>query len=132
MLSSRVMSGEEMLRGVLDIVFAEFHPERGCIMLVGQTPEAPMTAAVVKYREAPTDPDAARIQISRTILQAVVSKSEGILSSNAMTDPRFAKGDSVQRLNIRSAICSPVRFRERTFGAIYVDSSIANYTFTVE
>ncbi|MBL9001294.1 MAG: FHA domain-containing protein [Phycisphaerae bacterium] len=132
MLSSRVMSGEEMLRGVLDIVFAEFHPERGCIMLVGQTPEAPMTAAVVKYREAPADPDAARIQISRTILQAVVSKSEGILSSNAMTDPRFAKGDSVQRLNIRSAICSPIRFRERTFGAIYVDSSIANYTFTVE
>src|SRR3954470_17843143 len=49
-----------------------------------------------------------------------------------MTDPRFASGDSVQRLNIRSSICSPIRFRERTFGAIYIDSSIATYTFTPE
>jgi signal transduction histidine kinase len=132
MLSSRVMSGEEMLRGVLDIVFAELHPERGCIMLTGATPEAHPTPSVVKYRDPPADPDAARIQISRTILQHVIQKSEGVLSSNAMTDPRFAKGDSVQRLNIRSAICSPIRYRERTFGAIYVDSSIANYTFSAE
>ncbi|MEY3232509.1 MAG: Sporulation kinase, partial [Planctomycetota bacterium] len=33
MLSSRVESGDELLKGVLDLVFAEFHPERGCIML---------------------------------------------------------------------------------------------------
>src|SRR5690606_36215133 len=31
-----------------------------------------------------------------------------------------------------SAICSPISFRDRTFGAIYIDSSIANYTFTAE
>ncbi|MBS0197859.1 MAG: FHA domain-containing protein [Planctomycetes bacterium] len=130
MLSSRVMSGEEMLRGVLDIVFAEFHPERGCIMLVGPTPESPMTVAAVKYREPPADPDQAKIHVSRTILQHVVHKNEGVLCSNAMTDPRFAKGDSVMRFNIRSALCAPIRFRERTFGAIYVDSSMVNYTFT--
>lgn len=132
MLSSRVMSGEEMLKGVLDLVFAEFHPERGCIMLSGATPEAPMHAAVVKYRQAPTDPEQARINVSSTILQHAVSKGEGVLSSNAMHDPRFAKGDSVQRFNIRSALCAPIRFRERTFGAIYVDSSMVNYTFTPE
>ena len=38
----------------------------------------------------------------------------------------------MQRLNIRSAICSPIRFREKTYGAIYIDSSVANYTFTQE
>jgi two-component system NtrC family sensor kinase len=132
MLSSRVMSGEEMLKGVLDLVFAEFHPERGCIMLCGPTPEAMMHAAVVKYRQAPSDPEQARINVSSTILQHAVSKGEGVLSSNAMHDPRFAKGDSVQRFNIRSALCAPIRFRDRTFGAIYVDSSMVNYTFTPE
>src|SRR5690606_28076575 len=45
-------------------------------------------------------------------------------------DPRFAAGDSVQRYSVRSAICSPIRHRDRTFGAIYIDSSLANYTFT--
>ena len=74
----------------------------------------------------------ARIHVSRTILQHTIRKSEGVLSSNAMADPRFMAGDSVQQLHIRSAICSPIRLRDRTFGAIYIDSSIANYTFTAE
>jgi signal transduction histidine kinase len=65
-------------------------------------------------------------------LQHALNKGEGVLSSNAMSDPRFKAGDSVQQLSIRSAICSPIRFRDRTFGAIYIDSSIANYTFTPE
>lgn len=140
LLSSRVMGGDEMLKGVLDLVFAEFHPERGCIML-GASPskegaakegsqEHQLSAVAVKYRQAPVNQDQAKILVSRTILQHVMNKGEGVLSTNAMTDPRFAKGDSVQQFNIRSAICSPVKFREHTFGAIYVDSSMVNYTFT--
>ncbi|MFZ4574743.1 MAG: ATP-binding protein [Phycisphaerales bacterium] len=135
MLTTRVIGRPELLSGVLDLVFAELHPERGCIMLAPEgagAPEDSMTPAAVKYREAPLDPDAARIQVSRTILQHALRNNEGVLSSNAMVDPRFAKGDSVQRMHIRSALCSPIRFRDRTYGAIYVDSSIANYTFTAE
>lgn len=132
MLTTRVLDRAELLRGVLDIVFAEFKPQRGCIMLAGDTPEAPPVPAVVKYRDQPMDPEDAKIHVSRTILGHALSKSEGVLSTNAMTDPRFASGDSVQRLHIRSAICSPIRFRERTFGAIYIDSFMANYTFTAE
>ncbi len=137
LLSNRVMSGSELLKGVLDLVFAEFHPERGCIMLMAAAdpsapvpPDGQMTAAAVKYRQAPVNADEAKILVSRTILQHVVTKSEGVLSTNAMTDPRFAKGDSVQQFNIRSALCAPIKYRERTFGAIYVDSSMVNYTFT--
>jgi two-component system, NtrC family, sensor kinase len=92
--------------------------------------EPKLTPEVVKYREAPLSQDEATIHVSRTILQHVVTKGEGVLSSNAMSDPRFAKGDSVQRFHIRSAVCSPIKLRDRTYGAIYIDSSIANYTFT--
>lgn len=132
LLTTRVIDRQELLRTVLDLVFAEFRPQRGCIMVAGPTPEAPMVPEVVKFREEPLDPDEAKFQVSRTILFHAVHKGEGVLASNAMNDPRFASGDSVQRLHIRSAICSPIRFRDRTFGAIYIDSSIANYTFTPE
>jgi len=142
MLTTRSPERQDLLKGVLDLIFAEFHPERGCVMLSpapmsgsqGTRPisVADLTPVVVKYRETPLDPEQARIQVSRTILQHAVTKNEGVLSTNAMTDPRFAKGDSVQQLHIRSAICSPIRFRDRTFGAIYIDSSMANYTFTPE
>lgn len=131
-LTTQVMDRGQLLRSVMELVFNEFKPERGFIMLKGETPGEPMHPAVVKYQSAPRDPEDARIHVSRTILQHTIRNAEGVLSSNAMTDPRFQKGDSVQRFNIRSAICSPVRFRDRTYGAIYIDSSIANYTFTEE
>lgn len=131
MLTTRVMDRQQLLQGVMDLIFAEFHPQRGCIMLTAGAGQ-PATAEVVKYKETPLDPDDAKIHVSRTILHHALEKGDGVLCTNAMTDPRFASGDSVQRLNIRSAICSPIRFRERTYGAIYIDSSVANYTFTQE
>ena len=143
MLSQRGMEAQPLLEGVMDLVFSEFGPQRGCVMLVDEEAPAPPDATgatqpprcvpvVVRYKDPPLDADTAQINVSRTILQHALSRTEGVLSTNAMNDPRFAKGDSVQRFNIRSAICSPIVFRERTFGAIYVDSSVANYTFTPE
>ncbi len=123
---------QDLLRQVLELVFSEFKPERGFIVLMGRGPEEPPEPAVVKYAAAPMTPDEAKIHVSRTILQHVVRQGEGVLSTNAMTDPRFAKGDSVQRGHIRSAVCSPVKFRDRVYGAIYIDSSMVNYTFTQE
>jgi two-component system, NtrC family, sensor kinase len=132
MLTERVMDRAQLLEGVMDLVFSEFHPQRGCIMLVDETSDQRYLPAAVRYRDVVLAAEEAKISVSRTILQHVITKGEGILSSNAMTDPRFAKGDSVQRLSIRSAICSPIRFRDKTYGAIYIDSSVANYTFTAE
>jgi two-component system, NtrC family, sensor kinase len=139
MLTTRVMDRAQVLEVVMDVVFSEFAPQRGCIMLAetpgtpeGGPPQGTLAPVAVRYKEPPLDPDDAKIHVSRTILQLCVTKGEGLLSSNAMSDPRFAKGDSVQRMNIRSAMCTPIRFRETTYGAIYIDSSMANYTFTQE
>lgn len=145
-LTSQHTSRDELLGAIMELVFAEFRPERGFIMLAtGDAAPSPAAAGgkpadlapelhpvVVKHRTPPKDKNDARIHVSRTILSHAMRTSEGVLSSNAMTDPRFAKGDSVQSFHIRSALCSPIEFGDRKFGAIYVDSSIANYTFTPE
>ncbi len=142
--SQQVIDRQELLKAVMELVFEEFKPERGFIMLFGPapanstsaaaagTPEAPLRPAVVKYKTPPRDKDAARIHVSRTILQHCLRQGEGVLSTNAMTDARFASGDSIYQMAVRSAICSPIRYRDRTFGAIYIDSTMANYTFTPE
>ena len=131
-LTAQLTDKPELLHGVMDLVFETFKPERGVIMVPGATPDADMVPGVVKYRDAPRSDDEAKIHVSRTILKAAIEDGDGVLSSNAMSDPRFKAGDSVQRYQIRSAICSPIKFRDQTFGAIYVDSSMANYTFTKE
>jgi len=101
----------------------------------GRTAES--TAAAIAALDADRGVVAAPGDVARpgdceTIVQTAIRESQGILSSNAQSDPRFSSGDSVTRYNIRSAICSPIMFGEQTFGAIYIDSSIANYTFTAE
>ncbi len=130
-LTARLSNQRELLDAVMELVFNEFIPERGVIMMPGETPDADMVAGVIKYRDPPKGEDDAKIHVSRTILRAAMN-GEGVLSTNAMTDPRFAMGDSVQRYQIRSAICSPITFDEQNFGAIYIDSSSVNYAFTEE
>ncbi len=132
LLTTQVLDRQHLLKGVMDLVFAEFSPERGCVMLTTADGSGDPVPAIVKYKDPPRDPDDANIHVSRTILTHVLTRAEGVLSTNAMADPRFASGDSVQRAHVRSAICSPIRFRDRTFGAVYIDSTIANYTFTQE
>lgn len=152
-LTSQQTNKEDLLKAVMELVFNELKPERGFIVLCDDSgwsgspsrtssgsnarlgePDHPVAwhPVVVKHRTAPADKKDARIHISRTILNHALKQAEGVLSSNAMNDPRFAKGDSVQQFAIRSALCSPIEFGGKVFGAIYVDSSIANYTFTHE
>jgi len=129
-LTTQMIDKTELLRAIMELIFSEFKPERGCLMLMDES--GTLRPAVVKYKTPPKDKEDAKIHVSRTILHHAMKKSEGVLSTNAMGDPRFQAGDSVQQYHIRSAICSPIKFRERNFGAVYIDSSIANYTFTEE
>lgn len=137
-LTTQITDRDGLLAAVMELVFNEFQPERGFIMMHdgeaatrdGGVDE--FRPAVVKFKAPPKDRKDGRIHVSRTILQHALRSSEGVLSSNAMNDPRFAKGDSVQQFRIRSALCSPIEFRDRKLGAIYIDSSIANFTFTPE
>lgn len=133
-LTTQITAARDLLQAVMDLVFEEFRPERGVIML-GRTGDEELSPAVVRTGDDPTRPGTAEdvpFTVSRTILAAAIDDGEGVLSSNAMTDPRFKAGDSVQEYQIRSAICSPVRFRDQTFGAIYIDSSTTNLTFSKE
>jgi len=78
-----------------------------------------------------------KIHASSTIINHVLKSGEGVLSSNAMTDKRFSAGKSVHNLGIRSALCVPIKARkmdakdaEDILGVIYIDSSVANYTYS--
>ncbi len=130
-ITARIMNNRELLEAVMDLVFNEFKPERGVIMIPGATDEDQMVPGVIRYANEPKPEEVQTIHVSRTILNAAMI-GEGVLSTNAMTDPRFAAGDSVQKYQIRSALCSPIVFGDHFFGAIYIDSSTQNHAFIRE
>ena len=130
-LIGTVTDREDLLERVMDVIFEYVRADRGFILLL-DSPTARPHPAVVRHRVKPVGKhrDDAPITVSKTIVQHVMQKGEGVLSSNAMSDERFSSHDSVQRYGIRSALCSPIKFKGRLFGVIHLDSKIANYTFT--
>jgi signal transduction histidine kinase/pSer/pThr/pTyr-binding forkhead associated (FHA) protein len=128
-LVGSVTDERELLEKAIDVVFNHFQADRGFILLM-ETPTQAPDPVVVRHRVPPRDQKAGQITISRTIVQYVLRKKVGVLSTNAMNDERFSSGDSVQNYGIRSAICVPIAFKDRIFGVVYLDSQIANYTYT--
>ncbi len=128
-VTSGAIDREQMLSSVMDLIFEQFTPDRGFILLQSSVNEPPEPAAV-RYRQTPRTIDEGRIPVSRTIIHHVISHGEGVLSTNAMNDKRFSAGDSVQSYGIRSAVCAPIRAGARILGVIHIDSQLANFTFT--
>jgi len=128
-LTGSIVDRNELLERVMDVIFEHFQADRGFV-LIQESPESRPEPVVVRHRVKPKHKEEEQITVSRTIVQHVMRKREGVLASNAMTDKRFATGDSVHRLGIRSVLCAPIRFKDTLFGVIHLDSKVANYTYT--
>jgi len=116
-----------LLQKTLDKVFDVLKADRGYVMLVDEQDRLSLQAARLSDQMPDRD-----IPISRTIVNEVIAKEVGVLCSNAMSDKRFASGKSVHDFGIRSAICAPIKGRERILGVIHVDCSVSEHTYTTE
>ena len=145
-------SMEQALEVVMDLVFEHVQADRGIIFLYNAH-MGTLVSKVARLRDEERAPDDTRtgtpatpdqIIASRTIINHVLTTSEGVLSSNAMSDPRFSAGKSVHNLGIRSALCVPIKARrleqrpdqpagsDEIVGVIYIDSSVKNYTYSTD
>lgn len=118
----------EALNEVMDAVIELTGAGRGCVMLLNrETGELDLRAARNFERR---DLDHEEMQLSRTVINEVVQTGEGVVTSNAQTDTRFANQDSVLRYSLRSILCVPLRVRDETIGVIYVDNSAKSGLFS--
>ena len=124
---SSIFNADRLLRRTLDKVFDVLKADRGFIMLVDERGKLTLKAA----RAAPGKSDT-RIPISRTIINEVITKQVGAISANAMGDKRFTSGQSVHNFGIRSAVCVPIKGRDRVLGVIHVDCSSSEHTYTTQ
>lgn len=136
---------DQVFEVVMDLVFEHVKADRGIILALDAKRNELVPKVVRTRDESGSDNGkhedkshaAEKIHASRTIINYVIEKSEGVLSSNAMTDARFSKGKSVHNLGIRSALCVPIKCRridgkdgDDIIGVIYIDSSVKNYTYS--
>ena len=118
---SHTLDIDQLLARIMEMIFEWVDADRGCIMLKDIDTEQ-LVPKVRRHRSALL-PDE-RITISKTILDYVVDRNEGVLTSNARDDDRWDAAKSILRMGVREAICVPMQGRYDVVGVIYIDTSL--------
>ena len=117
---SQTLDIDLLLQRIMELIFEWVEADRGCIMLMepggkNLQPKVRRTRKGVRTDE--------KISISKTILDYVVGRNEGVLTSDARQDDRWQSGGSIAQMGIREAICVPMQGRYDVVGVIYIDTS---------
>lgn len=109
---------DDLMEKILDLIFQWINPDRGCIIL-----SDPYTHELqVRCYRVREESVKEKLAISRTILDYVTGKNEGVLSRNAMNDARFDSSASIVHQKVSEAICVPLDGRYGAVGVIYIDT----------
>lgn len=119
----------ELLDFILELAFKVVKPERGALMLT-KGEERGLEVKSVRTNSDKPKSLKEEITFSRSIADKVIGEKVSILTSNAMTDPRFRSQDSIVSFGIRSAMCVPLWNNKNVTGLIYVDRLIQESVFT--
>ncbi len=115
----------EVLDRVLNLVFDWVEADRGCIMLRDSESGELRPAARCDREGSDHLLRDQQIAISRTILEYVIQKKEGVRTSNAGDDSRFDAAVSIVQAGVREALCVPLQGRFGVVGSMYVDTYTA-------
>ena len=109
---------EPMLEEVLELVFQWTEADRGCIML-RDGPRDVLQPKVVKHRDQ--DEQDESVRISRSIVQHVDGKAEGVISSD------FPQSNDAGGQKNAQALCVPITGRSYGLGLIYIEKSFRDH-----
>ncbi len=115
---SNVLDVDALSPQILELVFESIGADRGAILLKDESGH--LVPKAVRWRD-PEHPDE-RMTISRTIIDYVLEKGEGVITTDAPSDKRFSPAQSIVDYQIREAICVPIQGRHTSLGVLYADT----------
>jgi len=111
---------------IVDEVMGVIPAER-CVIMRGDAASGLRTLITRNSKH----PDKA-VEVSRTVVDEVVSHRECVLSSDALLDERIGESESIMVQDIRSVLCVPIENEEEMFGVLYLDAPGKEGAFTEE
>ncbi len=118
-----------VLAQVMDAIIQLTGAERGFLML--RDDDGNLQVEVARNLDQQTV-SSAEFNYSRTIANLVLDSGQGILTTNAVEDPRFAGGASIVSQGLRSIMACPLRARGTIIGIAYVENRIVAGLFVPE
>jgi PAS domain S-box-containing protein len=117
----------DVLRIVMDTIVRLTGAERGFLMLKDEHGQLSIHIARNWERESLDEADT---ELSRTVVNQVLTEGQPILTTNAQQDPRFDDQESIISLNLRSILCVPLKSKDVVIGVIYADNRLREGLFT--
>lgn len=105
----------EVLSRVLDTLYQLFAYDRCAV--VGRTEEGALTLRASRPEQV-TEP------FSHSIAERVLEQGEALLYDDILGQAPFDLGESIVGLNIHSVLCSPLTYKGRIDGLVYLDRSV--------
>lgn len=118
---------DQVLNTVIDAIISAMHAERGFVVLRGPGGVLEFRAARGINQTTINDP---QFEISRGVIDQVIREGKPVLTSNAQMDSRFMNRQSVAILGLASILCAPLKVRDETLGAVYLDNRLQAGVFT--
>lgn len=111
---------------VLEVVPAE----RSLLMRLDRKRRGLYVESVKSAIPGRDDRHARRMGISHTIAKRVIRDRVSVLVTDATIDDRFRDASSIQELQVRSILCTPIWYQDKVSGLIYLDHMMHTYAFT--
>lgn len=118
---------QEVLNQVMDLVISLTGAERGFLMLQDADTEALQLQAARNMEQ--DDLEKKDMEISRSVVRAVLRDKKAMLLTDAQRDPRFAGKESIVMYALRSIMCAPLRAGGKEIGVVYVDNRAQSGVF---
>jgi len=127
---SSVLTPDEVMQRVMELVFQMENVERGFVMLHDE--KRGFKPAVLLYKDERLKADPRGVALSRTLIDRVMNERVPLLIHDVSSDERFSSSESLRISGIQSAMCAPLIYKDRVFGLFYVDCLSKSYAFSKE
>jgi Nif-specific regulatory protein len=128
-VNSHLEDQDDLLDEIMRAAMKSLPAERGFIALVDENSKE-LACELVQDNTGSSRPE--KLEVSRTIIHKVLKEGVSILTVNAQEDTQFDKAKSIRQYNIRSAVCTPLLFRDEILGVIYLDNRALAGSFSQE
>jgi adenylate cyclase len=125
-----ILTADEIMHRVMELVFQMDHVERGFVMLLDE--KGGFRPAVLMYKDDKLKNLGRGVALSRSVIERVTTERLPLLIRDVEEDERFSKSQSLRISGIRSAMCAPLIYKDRLFGLFYVDCLSRPYAFSKE
>jgi len=124
---SSIKNERRLLTTILETVIKLFKAKRGFIMLYNKE-----LNRLVPYVSHNMGKSKTEEEFSSSIANKVFFQKQGVITSDAMDDPRFMYGQSVINYGLHSVMCVPLNVRGKTLGVLYLDNKESRGCFKHE